>query len=262
MTVTASDLCLPVDTTCCEADWATLDPVVQDRATGYAQATFSMLTGYRVGGCAVSVRPCRQSCVPPTYLDYPLASRSVAGGMTPFTMGGRWFNAVCGCGQQGCSCTQVCDLRLPGEVATVDEVRLDGVVVDPALYRLDGINTLTSLGECWPLCQNMLAADDEPGAFVVTYTPGPTPDGLDAFAIGLLACEYSKACRGLKCRLPSGVTTVTRQGVTLNLDTGAFPGGYTGIAEVDARIRWWNPYGLKTPSTVWSPDLPNPRRPR
>lgn len=261
-TVPATDLCLPIDTSYCQTEWDAFEPEVQARATAYAQMTYSMLTGYRLGGCPVTVRPCRESCVPPTYLDYPVRGGSGVSGRGPFTMGGRWFNAVCGCGVSGCSCTRTCDLRLPGEVATVDEVSLDGIIVDPTLYRLDGPNLLVSLGECWPLCQNMAAEVDEEGSFTVTYTPGPAADGLDAFAIGLLACEYGKATQGQRCRLPAGVTSVARQGVTLDLATSPFPGGLTGIPEVDSRIKWWNPHGLVTPSTVWSPDLRSPRRPR
>ena len=35
-------------------------PEVQDRAPGLASATLRRLTGYRVGGCPITVRPCMQ----------------------------------------------------------------------------------------------------------------------------------------------------------------------------------------------------------
>ena len=47
---------------------------------------------------------------------------------------------------------------------------------------------------------------------------------------------------------------VTRQGVTLELQTGMFPNGSTGIREVDAWLAGINPYGLKQAPRISSPD--------
>jgi hypothetical protein len=33
-----------------------------------------------------------------------------------------------------------------------------------------------------------------------------------------------------------------------------FPGGTTGIREVDAVISFYNPYALRSPSVIYSPD--------
>ena len=52
----------PVDPACLGEKWDELDPEVQERATGLASATLRRLTGYRVGGCPVTVRPCKASC--------------------------------------------------------------------------------------------------------------------------------------------------------------------------------------------------------
>lgn len=99
------------------------------------------------------------------------------------------------------------------------------------------------------------------GPFEVTYYRGAAPNEMTKFAAGLLAYEFYKACSGGKCRLPAGVTQVTRQGVTMEIQTGMFPGGFTGIREVDAVIRIYNPHGLKRAPRVLSPDGPGtPRR--
>jgi hypothetical protein len=172
---------------------------------------------------------------------------------------GTWVNIGCGCGHADCSCGVTQQVRLDGVPGTIAEVRLGGTTLDPTAYRVDG-SWLTRLdGDSWPTCQD-LAAD--PPAFAVDYTPGAPVDGMGAYAAGLLACEYAKACSGEDCALPPSVVSVARQGVTYTFrdKTGnAFPGGMTGIQPVDAWVRRWNPHGLSTPPAVWSPDLPHPR---
>lgn len=254
--------CIPADTSCC--DWDEADPGYSDEeralAVALAESTFVMLTGYRVGACPVAIRPCLKRCGQmPTWASYPLRGDGATG---PYIEGGRWFN---GCGCTGdCSCTTLCEVILPGEAHGVTEVMLDGVAIDPDGYVLHYPNRLVRTdGDCWPSCQDLTAAPDEVGSFVVTYRPGPAPNALDSLAVGRLACEYAKACRGGKCALPSGAVTIARQGVTVTLadkDGGLFPGGLTGIREVDHRIRFWNPHALKSPSLVWSPDAPRSRR--
>jgi hypothetical protein len=129
---------------------------------------------------------------------------------------------------------------------------VDGVVLDESEYFLDG-STLVRVGGEWPVTQNMDLPDTEVGTFSVTYLNSFPVDGLGAYAAGILACEYAKACSGGKCKLPSGVTEITRAGVTMTITSGAFPGGLTGIREVDAYIMAWNPTHLRSKPTVWSP---------
>ena len=91
----------------------------------------------------------------------------------------------------------------------------------------------------------------------VTYVPGLVPGAGGQWAAGVLACEFAKACTGAKCRLPSSVTSVARNGVAMEFDNGLFSNGLTGIREVDAYLLSINPHGLRTPSLVWSPDAPS-----
>jgi hypothetical protein len=90
--------------------------------------------------------------------------------------------------------------------------------------------------------------------FTVTYYPGVAPNEMTRYAAGVLANEFYLACSGKECRLPEGVTSVTRAGVTMEVATGMFADGMTGIAEVDAVIRVYNPYALKSRPMVMSPD--------
>lgn len=85
---------------------------------------------------------------------------------------------------------------------------------------------------------------------------GTTPvDALGARAGGVLAVEFLKLLTSdKKCRLPSSVTNVSRQGLTFEVTRGMWPEGKTSIPEVDAYLMLWNPHGLKTRPRVWVPD--------
>ena len=166
---------------------------------------------------------------------------------------GQWVNTTCGCVSSGCSCSYVPEVLLPA-AGVVYEVRLDGAVLAPSAWRVDdGFRLVRTDGGDWPKCQDMAADEDSPGSFVVYWKEGSAPDGLVAWAAGLLAIEYARACMGLDCGLPDGVTSVTRQGVSWEIATSIFDEGLTGIREVDAVVRIYNPYGLRTPPRVWTP---------
>ncbi|UQS95169.1 adaptor protein [Pseudanabaena phage Pam4] len=250
------DPCWPVDVSCV-TDWSSTDYTDDQRALAVALAgeTMRMLTGYRVGGCAVQVRPCRAGCGE----DQTWRTARGAFPWVPVSLGGTWLNVGCG-HDGGCGCTTLAAVTIPGAYA-VTEVLLDGVVLDPTAYRLDpgGILWRTD-GDVWPLCQDLREPVTGQGTWAVTYLPGVPVDGLGARAAGILAGEYLTACAGGECRLPQGVTQVVRQGVTLTLTPGTFPNGRTGIQAVDVYLERWNPHGLRSPSVVASPDRRRPRR--
>jgi hypothetical protein len=246
----------PVDPACLGDAWDALDPEVQDRAVGLASATLRRLTGYRVGGCPVTVRPCRQSCT--DTLAMPSYWSVMGRGFMPFiTAGGAWINS-CGC-TTDCACEVLCEVNLPGPVGGVQSVKVDGAeVTDYSLYGNKIVWNGT--GDCpWPVCQNLTLADDQPGTFSVTYLNSYPVDTLGAYACGVLAYEFAQACAGNKCRLPTNIVSMTRQGVTMEIASGSFPGGFTGIREVDAYVAIYNPRGLREQTRVWSPDIHSPR---
>lgn len=246
----------PVDESCCDS--SNYDPPKWDLAVAMASATLNRLTGYRVTNCAVKVRPCKLSHGAGYAMNYYGSTYgSSYSGWTPYiNAGGEWIN-FCGHTTADCSCSELCAVQLPGPVGRLDEVKVDGVVLSAANYRLDGDKLIwTGAGACpWPTCQDLNKADTEVGTFSVTYVNGYPPDSIAAYAAGLLACQFYSACTTGKCSLPPGVVTVVRQGVTLQVVSGSFPGGMTGIREVDAFITMWNPKGRLAPSRVWSPDL-------
>lgn len=228
-------------------EWFTLTDAMRDRGRVLASRTMERLTGHRVGVCPVTIRPCR---VHTGNCEFDAGSLT---GVGVVNWAGQWTN-------QGCSrgCAYRCELPLPAPVGRVDQVKVNGLVLDPGEYRVDDgyLLTWTGDGECpFPFGQNIAAPDDQPGTMSVTYVNAhlPGPDGVAAAAV--LALEYALACSGRKCRLPDGVTTIVRQGISMTLTPGSFPDGKTGIREVDAYLGVWNPYGLLTASQVWSPDL-------
>lgn len=251
MTVSADcTLCVPydIDMGCCDELGSTPSALLC-RATTLAWSTLRTLSGGRVGNCPVTLRPCASTSCSTCLPGVPVHVRSGE-------CGGCWTSTV-PCAADGCSCTQPSEVRMPGEVAEVAEVWLDGQVLDESKYRLDNGRLLVRTdGGSWPGCQNTAASLSESGTFGVVYVPGVIPGSAGEWAAGVLTCEFIKACTGQKCRLPSSVTSLTRQGVTMETSRGMFPDGLTGIREVDAYLTALNPNHLMTRPKVWSPDLP------
>lgn len=169
----------------------------------------------------------------------------------------------CGCNRSKCGCGRYVFIELQDRypVISVDEVKIDGVVLDPSEYRVDDYRRLVRLnGECWPSCNDLTEPDTEPHTFSVTYTAGRRPTTILQMAAAELACELKKACNLTDCRLPQNVTQVSRQGVTLNIDAveAAVMGGYTGITIVDSAVAQYNCARAK--SRVWHPSLSKPRQ--
>jgi hypothetical protein len=243
--------CVPFepDYACCD-EWDSLPPDLQERATDLAWSTLRTLSGGQVGNCPVIVRPC---------LGAPCNVCSQWWATGPWIgvglSGGEWFN--CACASPKCSCTRLCEIVMPGPVAAIVDVDLGGVTVPLRDFRVDnGHRIVRTDGECWPSCQDMTANPGEPGTLSITYVPGIIPDSSALWAAGVLACEFSKACTGGKCRLPSSVTTIARQGLTMTMSSGMFADGLTGIREVDAYLVSINPHAIRIPPMVWSPDVP------
>lgn len=235
--------CWPVDLECC-AEFGDYDGLVQDRAIAMATRAMRSLTGWRVGGCPITVRPCPTGC---------LVYGAVYGGWQPQNWNGTWSN--CGCGG-GCIHNP---LALDPPVGEVTSVKIDGVELDTDEYRVvDGNKLIRSDGQPWPGIQNLGLPDTEVGTWSVTYYNGLAVDALGAYAAGIMACEFAKACSGAKCRLPSNVTEIVRQGITMTILPGTFPGGVTGIREVDAYVRTVNPSRFTVPPAVWVPSQKKP----
>lgn len=253
-----SSICYPDST-----DWSCvpqtvvdeLDPITKERAEALAWSTLAALTGHFFSTCPIVVRPCRQGCAT-GWRQWTPAPAYAGGSFNPHIgTDGYWVNS-CVCAGDPCSCGPIHQIVLPGPVGSIIEVLIDGAPLDPTAYRVDNGNLLVRMdGEDWPACQDMNLPIGEPKTFSVKYYRGSGPNTMLDFAAGVLAWEFYQACSGNDCRLPAGVTSVSRQGVSFQIATGLFSNGMTGIREVDAIIGLYNPNGLKAPPYVSSPDI-------
>lgn len=235
-----------------------------DRSEALAWIALARLTGDRIGVCPVTVRPCAATCGPEgTWTQADASGSFLPGGnyFSPYVnRQGAWVNG-CGCGGD-CGCGSLSEVILPGPVGRVEDVWLYGEVVSPSRYRIDNGNRLVSTDPTlvWPSCQNLMQDAQGDEAFAVRYYRGSAPNELTLWAAGLLAVEFFKACQGdSKCRLPQGIQTITRQGITYEIQTDMFSEGKTGIREVDTLVASLNPYNLRQRPVIASPDTRTPR---
>jgi hypothetical protein len=256
--------CYPAADWSCYPNASALDPDVKAAAELLGWSSLNALIAYQVpGDCPVTVRPCSPRSVPRTWYEAAIATGGYSpygGGFTPYIgAGGQWLNA-CGCITRDCECLGTKQVVLPGPISTIASVTIDGATLDPSAYRVDnGIYLVRTDGNAWPITQDLTKDPTQTDTFAVTYTKGFAPNPLLALAAGRLAGEFAKTCLGQSCALPSNVVAVTRQGVTQEFQQNPFDQGTTGMPDVDAIVHIFNPYGLKTPPVVMSPDLPRGR---
>lgn len=240
--------------------WDGLKPAAKVVATTLAVNVLWAATGRRYGPCELTVMPCNPQPREALYQTFPVGYDTwgdSGGGLVPYIdVGGTWRNSSCGA---GCRCAAACEVPLPGPVASVSEVTVDGEVIGPSVYEVhDGEMLVRIDGACWPTCVRY--GDEIPG-FTVTYRRGETiPPAVQA-AAEMLACEFARSCTGGECRLPQRLASLTRQGVELAVNTIESFGDmiFTNIPVVDQVIAADNPRRLQGRPQVFSPDLPAPR---
>ena len=248
---------------CCEVPESMAEAEVE-RWTLIASQILWGLSGRRWGPCPVTVRPCRRSCVDTDFFSFQAGAGT--GPWIPYIgVDGIWRNAsVCGC-TSDCSCSELCEVYLPGPVYDVTEVNVDGEVLVPEAYRVDAPGKLVRTdGECWPDCQDLAAPPGEPGTFTVTYRWGLALDEAAIAAVSEMTCHLLKGCApggSCGCKTNRNLTRVVRQGMEVDLPdpTLIYSEGRTGLPLCDMWLATINPYRLTSPSRVYSPDYKRPR---
>lgn len=233
------------------AEWNAYPANIRTFADQVAAAAVWGATGRRFGLCDTIARPI-VGCI--HWSEWDLTALPEY----PTYMGnGEWIGlpAMSNC------CIQVNpqSATLDGPVNAITQVTIDGVVVAAANYRVDeGMYLVRTDGGTWPLWQDVDLAGGGVGTFVVTYQQGlPIPTVVLA-ASGTYALEVARSASGATtCRLPSRATSITRQGVTIDLidPTTLLEAGLTGIPEVDAIIQAYNPGRLIRPLRVLVPGV-------
>lgn len=257
-----------LDLGCCLVSGGFADPCLGDGTPVPQEIIDSMVlaasqfmwaaTGRQFGCCTVSIRPCRacrdECCIP--------GDTSGATGFPWYPLhqaDGSWINVSCPC-QDQCSCVNLCEIQLPYPVCSVDEVIIDGIVIDPATYRVDDFRKLVRVGdECWPKCNDLTQPPTEIGTWQITVTYGKPIPQLVRLAANEFACQLIKKCVGKPCDLPQRIQSINRQGMSATfLDPMEFmANGLTGIFLVDLAIKTYNPHRLYKKPSVVSPDSIN-----
>lgn len=253
-------------------------PIASERVDGAILAASELMwaaTGRKFGKCTVTIRPCQQGnacdpCPDGGTLPFEGGFSYGFGGFPwyPQLSGGVWTNISCPSCIGQCGCEKLCEIDLPYPTCCVNEVSVDGIILDPTMYRVDDFRKLVRLDstpsvsgdapDCWPTCQDLSLPDTEDGTFSVTVTYGREVPELVKMATAELACQFLKSCVGAPCQLPQRIQSMTRQGVTVGfLDQMAFlERGRTGIYLVDLAINTFNPYRLLKQASVYSIDTP------
>jgi hypothetical protein len=248
---------VPATATC--TNWASYSQAVRDYATDLATLVLWAATGRRYGRCLITVRPCGPTD-PVLYRTYPVQDGNywtLYGAPSGGVIGPVTTSGCCG-GTCVCSPSEII---LPGPVAEVVEVQIDGVVVNTDGYRLDGERLVRIGAEPWPTSQDLSAAAGAENTWTIQYRRGRAVPTALQNAAGLFACEVAKARSGGSCALPARITSVSRQGVDVQLlqVEDFLEKGLTGYEQVDMVIRALNPGGLHAAPRVLSLDLPQMR---
>lgn len=158
-----------------------------------------------------------------------------------------WPCVSCGCKRHPCACSGVYSyLELPTdyEVLSVTSVTIDGLVVDPSVYRIERRNLLVRVdGERWPCRNSFGLPDSNDPEIIVEYEHGRVPPIELQMAAAELACELKKACNGQSCALPAHVSSIVSRGVEMEFTDLAelMKSGATGLPMVDHAISVWSP---------------------
>lgn len=130
-----------------------------------------------------------------------------------------------------------------GPVLTVETVTVNGADlgnVDGVDYRLADGRFLVPHegGGLWPWpAQHLNRLDGEDGTWSVTVTHGRTPPPHVVDAAADLARQLIAKCTGGDCLLPDNATSITRDGVTVQLNVPT--GGKTGLPTIDSIVEMY-----------------------
>ncbi|UXE04396.1 head-to-tail adaptor [Mycobacterium phage Funsized] len=201
------------------------------------------LSGRQFGTIDQTARPCR----------VPMRDVTTWGGRgtVPILYGHTWITELCGCAG-ACNLSGPNAAHLPGPVAEVTEVKINGVVLPANVWTVEG-NVIYRRDAPWPR-QDLNRPLGDLGTWGVTYRKGiPVPEGVDQLT-GSLAKEFLTAIADdvTRCRLPRTVTVANRQGITYRAYDPAviYASGKTGLPEVDMWLASVNPNALAAAPTV------------
>lgn len=232
------------------------------------------LTGRQFNGlCRATIRPGHESCSCGGACSAHAWGWPFSGGYGLYGSGwygGSWLGGA----QEGPRNTLICasEIDLGHEARLIESIKIDGVEIDPATWRLDPLGKLVRQPDasgnrlCWPCCQRVDLPSGQPGTFEIRYLYGQDPPASVVMAVNVLAGQFwlgSNPGSAGQCKLPAHVQTMTRSGVTATFITDVsviLEKGYTGLPLVDQVIAAFNPNHLTRRARVISIDVEPHRR--
>lgn len=244
MTAPSQELCAPwaaeADMPCDPTELGIDAAVVTDALLVASSILYNMTLMQWPGPCQSIVRPCSR---------YESSDTMRRAGVQ--LEAGSWRCSCRGQSPYQPGCYYLSQIELgQSPIATVDEVLIDGEVIDPARYRVDDFRWLVFMPDPtgvdehqgWPCCQRMDLETTEVGTFEVTVTVGTVPDRGGVRAAGHLACELAKLWTPTlagSCQLNGRVTSMTRQQVSMTVSdpSGLLTDGLIGLVDVDMWVQ-------------------------
>jgi hypothetical protein len=169
-------------------------------------------------------------------------------------------------GQDCCSCCGLDAIPLGDNDPVVDQVKIDGAVVDPATYQLHPtrigmglvkVSTDLTRPTNWPSSQPLWAPDSEDGTFSILYTTGSYVEDLVISDAAIeIVCDLAAGTASTVNALDPRVTQATVGGVTMVLEEDRIERVRSGdFGPMTARMMGLlAPTGTAT-SAVWAPEL-------
>ena len=182
----------------CDCDALTDEEV--EELIDQASDIIAILTGGKVAGeCTTTVRPCAErKCGCSTRWGWPYDP---------------------GQSREECVPCKYDAITLPGPRPIINEIKIDGVTLDPSEYAIiDGIYLARVEGR-WPRHQNILKPDTDDGTFSIEFTYGDLPY-IARLAAQEIVCDMIKrdAKSGQTKALPPSARSATIAGVSIQLD--------------------------------------------
>jgi hypothetical protein len=236
------------------------------------------LTGRQFKGlCRATIRPGHEGCSCGGHCSAHAFGWPFLGGFGLYGGGGYYGSYGVGTmyrGQEGPRNLLLCasEIDLGHEARSVESIKIDGIEIDPATWRLDPLGKLVRQPDAsgnrlvWPCCQRVDLPSGSVGTFEVRYLYGLDPPASVVMAVNVLAGQFwlgSNPGSAGQCKLPAHVQTMTRQGVTATFITDVsviLEKGYTGLPVVDQVIAAFNPNHLTRRARVISIDVEPHRR--
>lgn len=142
-------------------------------------------------------------------------------------------------------------IPLMGPQTSIDEITIDGLLIDPSEYGLlEGFKLFRKNGS-WPSTNDITLDDTEDGTFTITYSFGRLPTLLTRRATIELVCQMVKDDSQALTRM-RGVVSANVQGVSVQMDDDEVRA--LGLAEVN---RFMDVYGARGMGVlgVYTPEL-------